>query len=332
MLMGFMMIYACQRDPVFPNDSSGNVCAVQIPPHFPPIMYPVDNTPTADRIALGKALFYERRFSKNGNISCASCHLPAYAFADTARFSIGTDGIALKRNSPSLANVAWQPYLLREGSVPDLERQILVPIQEMHEFNNNILTIVDALKTDPYYSAMSIQAYNKPFDAWVLTRALSCFERTLISANSPYDRHLKGDSKAMNAATLAGMTLFYDSLPCGSCHVGIFQTNYEFANNGLYQTYADPGRQRFTRNPWDSGVFKIPSLRNVAVTAPYMHDGSLADLSAVIDHYAGGGEPHKSKHPAIQPFKITPLQKAQLIAFLESLTDREMLNNPCYRP
>lgn len=327
-----LLLYACSRDPGLTLNADSADCEVAVPSHFPAILYPADNKPTKDRIALGKALFYEPQFSKNGNISCASCHLPSFSFADTARFSKGTDGILLKRNSPSLANVAWQPYLLREGSVPDLERQILVPIQEAHEFNNNILSIVALLKDDPYYHTMALKAYGRAFDAWVLTRALSCFERTLISGHSPYDRWLKGDQKAMTDLAKAGMALFYDTLNCGSCHAGVFQTHFGFANNGLYEKYEDPGRQRFTRKPEDAGLFKIPSLRNVAVTASYMHDGSLTDLRSVIDHYSSGGKPHPNKHEAIQPFKISELQKTQLTAFLESLTDREMMENGCYKP
>ncbi len=325
-----LLLLSCSRDPEIALTAGSVNCEMNLPPHFPPIPYPADNLPSADRIALGKALFYETRFSKNGNISCASCHLPAHSFADTARFSIGTDGILLKRNSPSLANVAWQPYLLREGSVPDLERQILVPIQEAHEFNNNILSIVALLKDDPYYHKMALKAYGRAFDAWVLTRALSCFERTLISGHSPYDRLLEGDHNAMSDLAKAGMALFYDTLNCGSCHAGVFQTHFGFANNGLYEQYADPGRERFTRKPEDVGLFKIPSLRNVAVTAPYMHDGSLTDLGSVIEHYSTGGKQHPNKDKAIQPFIISELQKTQLIAFLESLTDREMLGNGCY--
>lgn len=317
---GWLFVQSCQKDPLPAVEI--RPAAFKVPSHFSEPVIPDDNYPTLERIELGKALFFETRLSANNNLSCASCHKPEFAFADTVKLHAGTEGNSGTRNTPSIINSAWLPYLLREGSVPDLERQILVPIQEQHEFNNNILKIVSILKEDPYYSDMAQKAYGRAFDAWVLTRALSSYERSLVGANSAYDKWLLGDSKAMSLDAIEGMYLFKDKLNCGSCHSGVLLTNYEFVNNGLYEVYSDPGRMRFTRQKEDEGKFKTPSLRNIAITLPYMHDGSLANLDAVIDHYAKGGSRHPNKDAKIEPFEISDLQKKQLKAFLEALTDK----------
>ncbi|MEY2925188.1 MAG: hypothetical protein RLZZ337_1738 [Bacteroidota bacterium] len=300
---------------------------ISIPAGFPAIEFPEDNAFSADRWQLGKALFYDNRLSVDSSISCASCHKPALAFSDNVAFSKGaqnTDGV---RNSPSLANVAYHPYFTREGGVPTLEMQVLVPIQEHNEFNFNIIEIAERLKDDTLYQRMSKLAYDREFDYFVITRAIANFERGLISGNSTYDKHMQFGNILSDDAK-KGMELFYsDRTNCSSCHAGFNFTNYAFENNGLYTEYADIGRKRFTKLESDLALFKVPSLRNVALTAPYMHDGSFQTLDEVVEHYSSGGKNHTSKSTLIQPLELTNNEKRQLVLFLESLTDETFINN-----
>jgi cytochrome c peroxidase len=302
------------------------------PEGFDTIPYPAENAFTMDRWKLGKRLFFERGLSRDQSISCASCHKPELAFADDQAVSPGVEGRRGTRNSPSLANVAYQPYLLREGGVPDLERQVLVPIQEHAEFDFNILAIVERLELDTSYANASDRAYGRTLDAYVITRALSVFQRSLISGDSPYDRYRnKGISSALTPLQLAGMSLFFsDRTGCANCHNGFDLTDYSFQNNGLYSNYTDAGRMRVTNDPRDEAMFKVPSLRNVAITGPYMHNGSIKTLSGVVEHYNSGGHdhPHKSQH--IRPLGLSDEEISSIVAFLESLTDKEFLTNEYY--
>ncbi len=304
---------------------------MEIPDHFPAIEFPDDNGFTLERWELGKKLFYDPIMSSTGDVSCATCHDPALGFTDGLEVSIGVEDRMGFRNAPSLANVAYQPYLLREGALSSIEMQVLVPLQEHHEFDLNILDLVDRLKEDETYRAMSQEAYNREPDAFVITRALANFERSLISGQSRYDAHLTGDL-TLNQDELKGEALFFsERLACGHCHGGHNFSNYDITNNGLYEEYPDVGKFRLTNDSTDLATFKTPSLRNVAITAPYMHDGSLQSIEQVIEHYAVGGKAHINKHPLIDSFEISDEEKTQLMAFLHCLTDSPFINNKIFR-
>jgi cytochrome c peroxidase len=310
------------------------VYALHVPEGFPyPPEIPADNALTTDRIALGKRLFYDPVLSKDSTRSCASCHHPQFAFSDTTAVSIGVENRLGTRNSPSLANVAYQKKLLREGGVPTLEMQILVPIQEHNEFDFNILLVAERLNRMPEYVAMAEAAYDRAPDPFVITRAIAAFQRTLLSGNSPYDQwFFQGIITAVPEPAKRGYALFQsERLACGKCHEGFLFTNQTFENNGLYEVYPDSGRIRFTGLEPDRALFKVPSLRNVALTAPYMHDGSVPTLAAVIDHYQTGGKPHPNKSELLRPFMLTMQERADLLAFLSSLTDQGFISNPAYR-
>ncbi len=304
----------------------------QLPNGFPEIIYPEENEFSLERWALGKKLFFDTSLSIDNSVSCGSCHQQELAFGDHVDFSIGANGAFGTRNAPSLANVAYHPYYTREGGLSSLEMQVLVPIQEQNEFNHNIVDIAAELQMDSEYQRLSIAAYDRELDAFVIARALANFERTLISGNSSYDKYrMNPQAQDFSAKAKKGMELFFsERLNCNSCHTGFNFTNYEFENNGLYDEYADTGRHRLTNNPNDIGKFKIPSLRNIEVTGPYMHDGSLASLSEVIDHYSSGGHDHINRSEKINPFSLTANEKEDLILFLKSLTDHEFLNNPLF--
>lgn len=306
-----------------------NLQIMEIPLGFPEIEHPEGNEYTPERWELGKRLFYDPILSKDGSISCASCHDPSLAFSDNQSVSIGSGGLLGTRNSPSLANVAYHPYYTREGGLPTLEMQILVPIQEHNEFNNNIVLIADTLSKIPSYVQMAKAAYDREPGAFVITRALSQFERSMISGQSIYDLEYNYDIKgSMSDAALRGKELFdSERMSCSTCHSGFNFTNYSFENNGLYDEYPDNGRERLTQDPNDKALFKIPSLRNVEITGPYMHDGSMETLAEVIEHYNTGGSGHINKSELVQPLNLTENEKSDLLAFLKSLTDQNFISN-----
>lgn len=302
-----------------------------IPSHFPiPISNP-DSIPTEAQFTLGKKLFFDPILSRDGSLSCASCHKPSLAFADTVSVSAGVEGRLGNRNSPSLANVVYQKKLLKEGGLPTLEMQVLVPIQEHAEFDNNIVEISDKLMTIPKYVEMSQAAYKRDPDPYVITRAISAFERTLFSGDSKYDQFLNGRTK-LTAIEEQGLNLFMSNKTnCSNCHSGFLLTNQNIENNGLYSVYKDIGAMRLTQNPSDEGKFKIPSLRNIALTYPYMHDGSLKTLKEVIEHYNSGGRDHKNKNTLIKPLNLSQSEIEALVAFLSTLTDYNFIKNKNYQ-
>jgi cytochrome c peroxidase len=307
----------------------GKLKIMEVPKGFPEIEHPEGNEYTSERWELGKQLFYDPILSKDGSISCASCHDPSLAFSDNESVSIGSGGLVGTRNAPSLANVAYHPYYTREGGLPTLEMQILVPIQEHNEFNNNIVLIADTLAKIPAYVQMAKSAYDRELGAFVITRALSQFERSMISGQSQYDLEYNyGIEGSISEAAVRGKILFEsERTSCGTCHSGFNFTNYSFQNNGLYDVYPDNGRERLTQDPNDRALFKVPSLRNVEVTGPYMHDGSIKTLTEVIEHYNNGGRNHSNKSSLIEPMGLKDSEKTDLLAFLESLTDQNFLTN-----
>ncbi len=303
---------------------------LEIPIGFPTPQFPEGNELTQERVDLGRLLFYDPVLSFDSTISCASCHNQALAFADDEKISPGIEGRLAMRNAPTLANVAYNPTFLFDGFLKTLEMQVLVPIQEHAEFSSNIVEIAKKLKKDSSYVQLSLAAYNRLPNPYVITRAISAFERTLISGNSRYDQQHYQQKNTMNRSEKRGMDLFFNQLHCTECHSGFNFTNFSAQNNGLYEVYADSGRQRATKVEADRGLFKVPTLRNVALTSPYMHDGSIATLAEVVEHYMSGGKQHKNKNEVIQPFDLTEKQKNDLINFLKTLTDEEFIANPAF--
>lgn len=322
---------ACKKDAPIQKQEIG-LESIIIPDGFPPIEFPADNAFTKERWLLGKALFYEKQLSLDSSVSCASCHNQQFGFSDNVALSKGFKQRLGNRNSPSIINVAYHPYFTREGGVPSLEMQVLVPIQEHNEFNNNILDIAKRLSSNQNLQNLSYLAYNRPLDFYVIPRALATFERSLISGNSKFDQYKKG-TISLTEEEQKGMNLFFsDRTNCSDCHSGFNFTNYQFENNGLYETYNDPGRKRLTGLDSDLAKFKVPSLRNIEVTAPYMYDGSLPDLEAVINHYNSGGKQHPNKSEKIKALQLSQDEKKQIIAFLKTLTDVSFLNQTIFKP
>jgi cytochrome c peroxidase len=302
------------------------VALVDVPPGFSEQVYPADNQPTPERVRLGKMLFFSKELSRTRTLSCASCHNPSQAFTDGRATSIGVDQRIGTRNAPSLANVGYQPYFMREGGVPTLEMQVLVPVQEHDEFDMNMLDVVARLEKDSLVQTLSRSAYQRDVDAYVITRAIACFERTLVSGRS------RADQNRLTAEEERGRTIFLSNrTQCYTCHGGNLYTTHAFANNGALANYTDVGRFRVTNNEADRYMFKVPSLRNVGVTAPYMHNGSIATLREVIDRYNRGGMGHPATDASIVPLGLRDDECAALEAFLRSLTDDSFCNDPRFR-
>jgi cytochrome c peroxidase len=321
------VLIACAKDESDHQIIPSSLEKIAIPKGLPEIVFPSDNAFTPQRWELGKKLFYDKRLSIDSTISCASCHQQKFGFADNQPFTAGVLGRAATRNAPSLVNVAYHPYFTREGGVPTLEMQILIPIAEHNEFGFNLVRLVERLSKDSTYQNMARTAYNRNLDAFSITRAISTFERSLISGDSKYDIFVAGKA-SLTSLEKEGMNLFFsEKTQCSSCHSGFNFTNYAFENNGLYEIYEDAGRMRLTNKMEDLALFKVPSLRMIGVTAPYMHDGSLANLFDVIEHYNQGGKDHPNKNKKLKKLGLSLQEKNALVAFLNTLTDKSFLSN-----
>lgn len=299
---------------------------LHVPEGFPEMPIPEHNLLTEEKVELGKRLFFDPILSADSTISCASCHLPEAAFADHQPKAVGIHRKTGMRNSPTLFNIGYAPYLFMEGKVPDLETQVIAPVQHDEEMGLNLADLLKRLEKNPYYKNQFQRAFGEKPTPGNFVRALACYERTLISGNSAYDQYIHGDSTALNEEQKLGITLFFsDRLQCSQCHGGFNFTNYGFENIGLYEKYEDPGLQRATAIPSDEGKFKVPTLRNVAVTYPYMHDGSMKTLIDVIAFYNTGGITHPNKSSFVKPLNLNETEQQALVAFLESLTDTAAL-------
>jgi len=336
----------------------------QLPPGFPKPVVPANNPMTPEKVELGRHIFYDEQLSGNGSQSCASCHQQALAFTDGLGRAVGSTGELHPRGSMSLGNVAYTSTLTWANPLLlELERQALVPIFGDSPVELGLgeqAELEMRLAENEVYGELFGRAFPEqpsPITANNAMKALASFQRTLITGGSPYDRYqYLGDTSALSAAAVRGAALFSgERLECFHCHLGFNlsdHTNYAdkaffdepFHNTGLYNldgagAFPEPNRgvQEVTGEPGDMGRFKAPSLRNIAVTAPYMHDGSIDTLSEVLDHYAAGGRtiedgPYQGngsesplKSNLVRGFALSDRERVDVLAFLESLTDEEFL-------
>ena len=306
--------FACKQEPSFD---------LSIPEHFPIPAIPADNQLTFDRVDLGKRLFFDSSLSIDSTISCASCHFPHRAFSDTINLSRGVNNRLGERNAPSLMNVIYSPKLFRDGGVNTLEHQVISPIENPAEMNFQLQAVGNRLAQNPTYQQMSEKAYGQTFTPYVLVRALAAYERTLIGGNSRYDLFFyKNEKQQLSTSEQRGMKLFFNKKTnCSQCHSGVLFTDFDYKNNGIYKEYIDIGRAGISMKQEDKYKFKVPSLRNVELTAPYMHDGSIKTLKAVIEHYNEGGKNHPNQDSLIRPLHLTKQEQSDLVAFLKSLTE-----------
>ena len=303
---------------------------LEVPAWFPHMETPAGNQLTKARIELGRKLFYEPLLSLDSTVSCSSCHLQQNAFSDGLPLSIGVAGAMGMRNAPTLSNIGYAPFLFADGGVQALELQAQSPIFSLDEMHFSIAGFLDRIENDEEYESMFSEAYDREPDAFGISRAIACFERTMISGKSRFDQYeYQGVSNALSDQELRGKALFFSAeTECSSCHIPPLFTNYEFENIGLYTAYTDSGRARISDQPEDRGKFKVPTLRNVEVTGPYMHNGSIASLEEVVEHFNSGGADHINQSAYVKPLNLTNQDKADLVAFLKSLTDQSFLNNP----
>ncbi len=323
----------------------------RLPEGFEPPPVPADNPMSQAKVELGRRLFYERRLSVSGERACATCHRQEFAFTDGHATPLGADGHRGPRSAMSLVNVAYAENLTWANPTLDtLEEQALVPlfVDEPLELGAQFVIdeVVETLRDDDDYAELFVASFPNeaaPVSVAGITRALAAFERTIIAAGSPYDRYRLGDDDALGANALRGLALFEDArIGCSACHSGplLDGARGRFDNIGLYNigssgAYPSPnaGLFEFTHDPADQGRYAVPTLRNVALTAPYMHDGSIADLRGVIDHFAAGGRTeattahdapgrdNPNKSALVSGFSLTSQEREDLVAFLEALTD-----------
>jgi cytochrome c peroxidase len=291
--------------------------------------------PGADRpitkAGLGKMLFSEKLLSKDSSVSCASCHIPQFAFADTAAFSKGIGGKLTARNTPSVLNMKFRPYFFWDGRANSLEQQALGPLENPNEMGLPVQEAVNRLNASARYRQLFYQSFKQKPNAKNLAAAFAAFERTLETVNSRYD-DWTDDKIKFTASEERGRVLFTGSkAKCFDCHFTGDFTADEFRNIGLYNgaELSDVGRYAITGNKADLGKFKTPGLRNVAATAPYMHNGSFKTLEEVIDYYSNPGQFVKGSinaDPLLQkPLGLTKQEKKDLLAFLKTLTDKRYL-------
>ena len=298
---------------------------LSVPPTFDSLpAIPAYNTLSKEKVELGRLLFDDKRLSADGMISCASCHIKKYAYSDTVPISAGIHGKKDKRNAYGLVNVAYQKSLFMEGGIPNLELQSLAPFLNENEMGFELNHAVERVGGDEIYQKLSKAAFDTDsIDARIIAFSLAAFQRTLLSSGSRYDQFLQGDSTSLSSEERAGKDLFFSSrTQCSTCHSGFLFTDQEYYNIGLDSTVVDEGRVAITQSKKDLGKFKTPSLRNVALTGPYMHDGSIKTLEEVIEFYNSGGYDHPNKDSRIKPLQLSEEEKSKLISFLRTLTDR----------
>ena len=323
----------------------GKPLVVKAPLGLPPVPVPPDNPITTETVELGRKLFFEKRFSLDGTVSCSSCHDPNKGGADPRQFSEGMNKQVGNRNAPTVFNAAYNPTQFLDGRAATLEEQAEGPVQNPVEMSHTLIGVERRLAADPEY----IKLFEKAFGPGRITykmaaKAIAAYERMLVSGNSPFDRYYYGgDKKAMNASAIRGLKLFttipLDTPACGNCHrIGPESATFaepRFHNTGVAWDpekgeLKDPGRSAISGNRQDKGAFRTPTLRNIALTAPYMHDGSMKTLEDVVDFYLKGGvhnpfisgalPGHAEEEPVNIPEAEKPQVKKDLVEFMKALT------------
>jgi len=300
-----------------------------------PVPVPTDNVRHADKIELGKQLFFDGRLSRNNKVSCAYCHIPGSGFSDPHPTSLGVDDLIGGRQAPTVLNTAFSPLLFWDGRAKSLEEQTLGPIQNPIEMAETLDHLVSKLRTVKGYRQQFRNVFGTEISSQGIAKAIAAFARTLISTNSAFDQYSLGTKQAMNQAAIRGMALFKDKARCILCHNGPNFTDNQFHNLGVPQVgpmKVDLGRYDVTRREQDKGAFKTPTLRSILETAPYMHDGVFLSLEEVIEFLDKGGGANPNLSPLMKPLGLTQEEKADLLAFLEALTGAPLNIEPPQLP
>lgn len=321
---------------------------LKLPSYFPPMQMPADNPLTVEGVALGRKIFFDNLLSSDLSQSCATCHRPENYFTDGNATSKGVTGMAGKRSSMSLVNIGFtNAGLFWDGRVKTLEEQALLPVQDSIELHNSWDAVAMRIKNNSDYTTMFRRAFGitsvDSINKYLVVKAIAQFERTLISADAKIDKIARKEAFFTDDEQ-SGYNLFFNVLDapdaqCAHCHVSPFYNASDFFNNGIDEAktlydFKDAGRGFITLKPTDNGKFKPPTLRNIAQTAPYMHDGRFKTLSEVLDHYASGGHPSPNVDPfipSIGTIHLSTKQKNQIILFLNTLTDSIFVANPAFK-
>jgi len=360
--LGTVFLSACRPDDDGPSEAASpvvnNLCEAtdfsatpyefETPYFFPDPIIPSDNPMTVEGVELGRFLFWEKSLSRNNAISCGSCHFPEAGFSDNASFSTGLFGEQTDRNSMALVNMAWvNTGFFWDGRATTLEEQILEPVEHPVEMDLSWREAVDRLQGEEAYEDMFAAAFGTPcVDSVRVTKALAQFIRSMVSHRSKFDKWKYYGEVMLSASEIRGLELFLSeggnpqTVPggqgggdCFHCHGGDLSlfTDNVFRNNGLDTAFSDLGRAEVTGRSSDRGLFRTPTLRNIALSAPYMHDGRFATLFDVIDHYDQGGHPSTTIDPLMKlqgiGLSLSPQDQIDLVAFLETLTDEEFVEN-----
>ncbi len=309
-----------------------------IPAHLPSVPVPTDNPMTPEKVELGRHLFYDKNLSRDASIACASCHRQEAAFSDGPNMvSVGVNQARGQRNSPSIVNAAYRRTQFWDGRAATLEDQAMGAFTHPVEMFADTVAVAEHIRTT--YADRWLLVFG---DLAVTMRramqAIATFERTLISADSRYDRFITGDARALTTQEQMGMRLFFsDRTMCSSCHSGPDLTDDEYHNIGLFHHYFDRGRYNVTKVVDDEGLFRTPTLRNVALTPPYMatgdsEDGVMETLEQVMKHYNGGGTNFPNKDKRVRKLGLTDAEVAAVVAFMRSLTDSSVIKNRNFGP
>lgn len=352
-----IIIYSCKKDPLTVSGNLYNPQPYQI--DYPAGMLgpdiPAANPMTVQGVKLGRMLFYEKRLSGDNTMSCASCHFQVYGFTDKgSRYSKGIDGVFGDRNSMPIFNLAWEKSFFWDGGSPNLESQVVGPLTSPIEMHSDFGSVVKKLQAEKDYPALFFDAFGTDsITSSLLMKAIAQFERSVTSFNAPFDINYPTQKireyALQNPKTRIDSGFMIFALEdtsrvhpghCWHCHGSSpstrSYTDFQFHNNGLIFNGVDSGRMRITLNPFDRNYFKTPTLRNLAFTAPYMHDGRFKTLDEVIDHYVSGVETVGNTDPFAvkdfsKPLRLTQRDKENLKLFLLSLSDSSLLNNPAYK-
>jgi cytochrome c peroxidase len=344
----FLLLISCRKEKV---GFEASPYPLNIPSHFPDMIIPDDNPLTIEGVELGRFLFYEKRLSGDNTMNCATCHMPENGFSDPNQFSVGIDGVAGTRQSMALVNLGWENFFFWDGRKTKLEDQILEPVPNPIEMHQSWKDAVSKLNADVNYRNRFFRAFNEEgIDSIKVAKAIAQFLRTLISAESKYDVMYKFENnmtlnsseqsilQTIDNEEWAGYDLFksLNGADCFHCHNGPLMQVKKFSNNGLDAAFSDLGRGVITGNGNDNGKFKVPTLRNIALTAPYMHDGRFATLDEVIEHYSSGISHSTTIDPLIEfasqgGVQLDSQEKYLLKKFLNTLTDNNFINNPKFK-
>lgn len=319
-------IVSCGGETTVPDTKQPSV--LDVPFGFPAIPTPADNPLTLEKVELGRHLFYDKRLSLDMTLACVDCHKQELAFTDGLPVSRGVNGEHGGRNSPTIVNTGYQTAFFFDGRASTLENQIHGALFSPVEMYADEGKVTEILQADSYYKTQFSVAFGKDSlpNSRLAIKALASFVRIVLSSDSRYDRFLRGQTAELTTIEQRGRDLFFSTqTQCAACHSGFNFTDDKFHSTGLYLHYYDKGRALVTKQAKDVGTFKTPTLRNIGVTAPYMHDGSVGTLEEVIEHYDHGGKAFVNKDKRIVPLKLSSDDKKALVAFLHTLTDETLL-------